>query len=137
MFSNRSDQGRPLRKLLHHPPSGPKAVRTPTPRKTARRPDKGDIEALVESYEDGSTVYELARRFGIHRSTVSVVLERRGVSRRYRLLEGVTLDRAIELYAAGKALDQVGEDLGVNRSTVALALKKAGVRLRPRPGWIY
>lgn len=137
MLSNRPDQGRPLRKLLRVPASAAQVVRTRTPRKTAHRLDKAGVEALIEAYEAGSTVYELGPRFGIHRSTVSVVLERQGVSRRYRLLEGSALDRAIHLYAAGKSLDRVGEDLGVNRSTVALALRRAGIQLRPRPGWIY
>jgi DNA invertase Pin-like site-specific DNA recombinase len=137
MFSNRSDQGRSLRKLLRRPPSGPKPVRTRTARKTARRLSSPDVHALVEAYGAGSSIYELARQFGIHRSTVSAILERKGVSRRYRLLEDDRLDRAVELYAAGKSLTDVGAALGVNRSTVALALKKSGASLRPRPGWSY
>ena len=137
MFSNRSDQGRSLRKLLQHPPSDPQVVRTRTARRAARRLDESEVEALSEAYKVRVTVYELGRRFGIHRSTVYVVLERQGVSRWYRLLEGATLDRAMQLYDAGKSLNRVGQDLGVNRSTVALALKKAGVQLRPRPGWVY
>lgn len=56
----------------------------------------------------GSSVSELANQFGIHRSTVSIVLERRGVSRRYNLLEGVRLQRAADLYIRGKSLDEIG-----------------------------
>lgn len=134
MFSNRSDQGRSLRKLLQRPPSGLKTVRTRTPRKTARRLDAHEIDALVDGYRAGLTVYELACRFRIHRSTVSLILERQGVSRRYRRLEGERFSQAEKLYLAGRSLSQIGDELGVNRSTVALALKKAGVQLRPRPG---
>jgi transposase-like protein len=134
MFSNRSDQGRSLRKLLQRPPSGTKVVRTQTPRRTARRLEAHEIDALVDGYRSGATVYELARRFRIHRSTVSLILERQGVSRRYRLIEGDRLRRAVRLYRAGRSLSQVGDELGVSRSTAALALKRAGVPLRQRPG---
>ncbi len=134
MFSNRSDQGRSLRKLLQRPPSGAKVVRTRTPRKTARRLEAHEIDALVDGYRSGTTVYKLARRFRIHRSTVSQILERQEVPRRYRLLEGDRLSSAAGLYRAGRSLSQVGDELGVNRSTVSLALKKAGIQLRPRPG---
>jgi DNA invertase Pin-like site-specific DNA recombinase len=137
MFSNRSDQGRPLRKLLHRPDRARKSVRVRTQRKTARRLEKGEVDAMVEAYRSGSTVYELATQFRVHRTTVGIILEREGVPRRYRLLSGEKLNRAVRLYGAGRSLDQVAEDLGVNHSTVALALRKSGVQLRPRPGWTY
>ena len=124
-----------MRKLLRRTDSGPKVVRTRTPRKTARRLTTNEIAHLVEAYGGCSTVYELATQFAVHRSTVSAILERKGVSRRYRILDGDGLDQAADLYAAGKSLAQVGEVLGVSRSTVALALKRAGTGLRPRPGW--
>jgi hypothetical protein len=79
----------------------------------------------------------LARQFRIHRGTVSAILERQGIPRRYRLIDGEGLTHAANLYAAGKSLSQVGEELGVDRSTVAVALHKAGIQLRARPGWTY
>jgi DNA-binding CsgD family transcriptional regulator len=137
MFSNRSDQGQSLRKVLQRPFEGPKTVRNHSPRRTARRLESGEIEALVEGYRAGNSVYELARQFRIHRGTVSAILERQGVPRRYRLIDGQGLNHAANLYASGLSLSQVGEELGVDRSTVALALHKAGIQLRPRPGWTY
>lgn len=137
MFSNRSDQGRSLRKLLQRPVSGPKVVRARTARKTARRLDANEVDLLVERYEAGSTTSEVARRFGIHRSTVSLLLERQGVKRHYNLLQDDQLARATHLYQAGNSLVEVGKELGVNRSTVAYALKRAGIPMRPRPGWNY
>ena len=137
MLSNRSDQGQSLRKVLKRPFQGRRTVRNHTPRRTARRLESGEIEALVEGYRAGDSVYELARKFRIHRGTVSAILERQGVPRRYRLIDGEGLTQAANLYAAGKSLSQVGEELGVDRSTVALALHKAGIQLRARPGWTY
>jgi DNA-binding transcriptional regulator PaaX len=85
----------------------------------------------------GGTVYELAEEFGIHRGTVSTILEREGVSRRYRMMEGDRLKEAIAAYQSGKSLAAVGAELGVSMTTVRVAFNKAGVLLRPRPGWKY
>jgi hypothetical protein len=87
MFSNRSDQGRSLRKLLQGPPSAPRTVRSRSRRKTAHRLEPHEIDSLVEAYGAGTTVNELALQFSIHLSTVSVFLKRQGVPRRHRLLE--------------------------------------------------
>jgi len=40
------------------------------------------VEQLVEAYLEGDSVYVLARRFGIHRQTVSAHLRRAGVEPR-------------------------------------------------------
>ncbi len=40
------------------------------------------IEQLIEAYQEGDSVYVLARRFGIHRQTVSRHLLRKGVAMR-------------------------------------------------------
>lgn len=87
-----------------------------------------------KAYGNGATVYELARLFAIHRSTVSIVLERRGEARRRRLLDGERLLLAKDLYTAGNTLAQVGLAVGVSRSTVALTLTHEGLQLRRRTG---
>jgi hypothetical protein len=48
-------------------------------RRTARRLSEGDVAELVTRYQQGATVYDLAERFTIHRTTVSGHLHRRGV----------------------------------------------------------
>lgn len=41
---------------------------------------------LVSDYQAGQSVYDLAETFGIHRTTVAVLLRRNGVELRYRKL---------------------------------------------------
>jgi transposase len=45
-----------------------------------------ETEQVVTLYLAGSTVYELASQFGVHRHTGSETVERKGVSRRYQNL---------------------------------------------------
>jgi len=40
-------------------------------RRTARRLSESDVAELVTRYQEGATVYDLAKRFSIHRTTVS------------------------------------------------------------------
>jgi transposase-like protein len=129
-YSNHRDQAELIRGLIESAPKDAVEPKVRTIRKTARRLDVNEVGALVEGYLAGATVYDLARRFEVHRSTVSIVLERNGVSRRSRLLNGERVLQAASLYAAGSTLALVGRELGVSRSTVALALKRAGVQIR-------
>lgn len=131
-YSNRSDQGERIGEVLKSAPDAAVRPKIRTSPRTARRLESQEIDALVWAYSNGATVYELAQEFGIHRSTVSVVLEREGVARRQRLLDGDRLLLARDLYTAGNTLAQVGQVLGVSRSTVAHTLKSEGVQLRRR-----
>src|ERR1700694_497366 len=56
------------------------------------------VEAIVADYRAGSTAKELGAKFGIHRSTVSGLLKRRGVTLRSRSLGAKEVANAIELY---------------------------------------
>jgi DNA-directed RNA polymerase specialized sigma24 family protein len=82
------------------------------------------MSEFVQDYRDGLTVYELATLFGIHRETVSVVLERNGVPRRRRPLSPSQIERASILYESGWSFAQVGAELGCDPSTVWRALAK-------------
>jgi len=86
---------------------------------------------LVDAYCAGESVYTLADRFGVARQTVSAVLERHGVARRYRILTPQDIDAAVRLYESGLSLVAVGERLGVNASTILNALRTTGVQVRP------
>jgi hypothetical protein len=78
MFSNRSDQGERIGRLLR------KVIRD---RKSAKlKPEDPDptyqgaqVDQLVAEYADGRTTYELAAQSGIHRVTVLKLLDREGV----------------------------------------------------------
>lgn len=87
---------------------------------------------MLELYEQGQTVYQLADRFGCHRQTVSRQLKSRGVRMR---LTGITpgqLEQATRLYGSGMTLKSVGMELGLSRNTVRACLADAGVQLRKR-----
>ena len=135
--SNLSDQGERLHTLVEMAPSEVIQPIGRKPKQVQRRLRPAEIEELVAAYHTGATVYELGALFRINRRTVSIILERQGVPRRYRMMEGDRLSEAISAYNSGKSLAAVGADLGVSMDTVRLALLKAGVELRPRPGWHY
>ncbi len=81
-YSNLSDQGERLRDLLEIVPNGSPEVNFRTPKRVIHRLEPPEIERLREEYLSGSAIQELADRFGVHRSTVTVLLNRAGVVRR-------------------------------------------------------
>jgi len=91
---------------------------------------------LVDGYQAGAPVNELARQFGIHRETVSAHLRRAGVPRRYRILGEDAVADASRLYTDGWPLVRIAEHLDVSANTVHRALQKGGVPLAglPWPG---
>jgi lambda repressor-like predicted transcriptional regulator len=89
----------------------------------------------VAAYQAGSSVYELAKRHRIDRKTVSIILERQRVPRRYRLIEGELLAEAIKAYENGDSLATLGDRMGVSPYTIRRALLGVGVTIRARPGW--
>jgi DNA-directed RNA polymerase specialized sigma24 family protein len=133
-YSNLSRQKTFIAELLKIVPVGPVRDAPPANRQVQRRLHEPEIDELVTSYLEGSTVYELAQQFSIHRHTVSEVLERREVSRRYRKLSPDQLRLACTLYEEGLSLTKVGQRLGRRAETVRQALMKAGAEIRPRNG---
>ena len=136
-YSNYADQGKRLAALLGTVPKGHVRPIPRTKKQIQRRLKRAEIEELVVAYEAGRTLYELAERFQIHRTTISHLLERHGVPTRYRLVEGDRLKSAIHAYQQGQSLATIGGLLGVSLDTVRTALMKAEIKLRPRPGWHY
>ena len=131
-----SNHGALVRAL--RPPDQVRSVDPPRPVvRTVRRLSEDQIEDLVAGYCQGSSVNQLADRFGIHRTTVLGHLDRRKVPRRRNVtkLVGARLAEAIRLYESGLSLAAVGKEVDVNARTVATALHKAGVALRTRRGW--
>ena len=135
-YSNLSDQGERLAKVLKIRQLDHRRPETRTP-KQAKRLTPPEVEQLVADYLAGRSVYHLANVYGVHRNTISQILERHGIDRRYRLLQGDKLDEAIKHYQRGASLRTVGQHVGVSLETVRHALLSAGVTLRPRPGWKY
>jgi hypothetical protein len=72
-------------------------------RGTARRLSECDVTELVQRYQQGATVYDLAERFNIHGTTVSGHLRRRGVKMRDKGLGDYEVYKAISTKGAGRS----------------------------------
>lgn len=95
-------------------------------------PAKRQME-LVDRYKAGATQRELAREYGVHRTTVSSILDRHGAERR-RGLHPDLIDEAVERYASGQSLATIGRALGADDGTVKARLVERGVAMRDTQG---
>jgi len=110
------------------------ATEAHTQRGVVRRLDPESVAALVAGYRAGATVYELAERFKIHRTTVSDHLYREGVKMRGVGLDLAHVERAVSLYDQGWSVARIGSQLGANGGTVWRALRAQGVQMRDTQG---
>jgi DNA-binding CsgD family transcriptional regulator len=101
--------------------SGP----VPGTRQVQKRLDAASVDALVDGYLSGQTVYELAAEFGIERRTVSAHLHRRGVPMRRRGLSLTQKDEAFALRDRGWSLARIGARFDVSAGTVRNHLASA------------
>ncbi|MGH9089881.1 MAG: hypothetical protein ACRDZR_00640 [Acidimicrobiales bacterium] len=134
-YSNLADQGERLHNLTQIVPQQAPPNKTRIPKQVFRRLPAEEAKALVTAYNAGSTVYELAAQFRIHRNTVSHLLERASVPRRYNLISEDKLPGLIQNYEAGTSLAALSGKTGFAATTIRTAMKRAGVNLRPRSGW--
>jgi DNA-directed RNA polymerase specialized sigma24 family protein len=104
------------------------------PRKSVHKLTPDEVTTLVERYEAGATVYELAGEFEINRVTVGKHLRRRGVRLRLDGLDEQQVEQALALYVGGWSLARVAEHLGVVANTVRAALLTRGVVMRDTQG---
>ncbi|MGF1661018.1 MAG: helix-turn-helix domain containing protein [Kineosporiaceae bacterium] len=89
---------------------------------------------VVEDYRGGAGVVDLARRYGVHRTTIAAVRGRHGVPRRRRGMDSAQVDSAVRLYTDGWSLARIGDRFGVDGQTVRTALRARQVRMRDRHG---
>lgn len=100
-------------------------------RQNQRRLDPADIAKLVERYEAGASLAELARAFGIYKRTVYDHLVQSDTQPRpQKVLTDDQLPEIIRLYQAGTTLKQLGRQFGVGHNTIRNYLLRAGVTLR-------
>jgi IS30 family transposase len=114
-------------------PSAPKTSRPP------RKQDQTRLEAdeaseLIQRCQAGDTVYDLSKRFNVHRQTVSTILKRNDVRLRRSQLRESEVDRAIDLYASGLSLSDVGSRLGKSAGTIRRVLIANGIATRDSHG---
>ena len=134
-YSNLRDQDERVHVLLEMTPAGPRRAKVRTPRQAQRRLTADEVHYLVSQYRAGSKVTEIAAFFGLHRDTVSEVLNRQAVPRRQRGVSPDLVGEVIASYQSGSSLATIGAKLSVDPGTVALALRRASISLRPRRGW--
>jgi len=121
---------------LAHANEGPQVTEPVWPR-IQHRLDTLEIDRLVADYQAGRSLADLASEFDIHRRTVAMHLERRGVARRatLRKMSHTDIEEAARRYRAGDSLATVGSALHVDAATVRRELQRAGVTIRQRRGW--
>jgi DNA-binding CsgD family transcriptional regulator len=100
---------------------GAPVVRALQPQK---RLGAASVDALIEGYLAGRTVYELGTEFGINRKTVSEHLHRRGVPIRRQGLSAIQKKEAVRLREQGWTLARIGRRLNVSAGTVLNHLRK-------------
>jgi AraC-like DNA-binding protein len=111
--------------------SGPRQSVVPRrPVKRATRLTAGQLARLVERYQSGATVYDLAAEFGMHRATVARCLKNAGVTLRLQSPTAANVDDMVRLYASGLSLAAVGERLGFTAETVRHYIQERGVETR-------
>jgi AraC-like DNA-binding protein len=130
-YQNQTNVRDQLVHLLSLPALTGRDVDEPEPRQRQRRLRKDEQLELIARYKSGESVYCLAEAFVITRQTVSQILERHDVPRRYRLLTDEHLPLARQLYEEGLSLADVGERFGVSTRTVLNAFRRLGLATRP------
>ncbi|MHB1342534.1 MAG: helix-turn-helix domain-containing protein [Coriobacteriia bacterium] len=95
-------------------------------RQQHKRLTDSEVDQLVVTYREGSTILELAARFDCDRKTVMRYLKLRCVEARYRRLSETQVDEAVDLYGRGMSLAKLGKRLGVDPKTVKARLLERG-----------
>jgi lambda repressor-like predicted transcriptional regulator len=106
-------------------------------RQSQVRLDPHQANALAVAYRAGKAIKELAAWFGIHRATVTAVLQRLGVELGQSGLSDAQVAEACRLYPDGWSLARLAERYDVTDMTVRRYLLLAGVVMRSphdRPG---
>ncbi|MFV2194770.1 helix-turn-helix domain-containing protein [Nocardiopsis sp. LOL_012] len=127
-------QLRAMEALLGKLPDSSAPIRQRSKATTGRAKQLKEQEAqeVVAAYEAGATVYQLSRRFGIARQTVSKILKRHSAKMRRTGLTPEQIATAAYLYEGGLSLARIGERLAVSPDTVRLRLIERGVQMRDR-----
>jgi len=97
-----------------------------------RRLKPEQIKRLMAEYEAGDNMLHLAKRWRLHRTTVSDHLRRAGVPVRHRGIPVERLDEVVSLYYEGWSCLRIAKYFGCNAETVRQALIRSGTTLRKR-----
>lgn len=132
-YSNPKERADELEALLrklpdpHGPCHRPPRLSLPG---TARQLEPDQVQELIEGYQAGATVYNLAKQFHIDRRTVGKHLRAQGVDTKPPGLHPDDVPTAAELYRSGWSLVRIANKFETNASTVWKRLREAGVAMR-------
>ena len=101
-------------------------------RRRSRRFTQPELDDMVEAYQAGERIIDIADRLDVHRGTVIRTLREQGVPKYSGWTENTTVE-AVRLYEEGLSTSEVADRLGRPQSTVWWHLKQA-ITLRP-PGF--
>jgi DNA-binding transcriptional regulator LsrR (DeoR family) len=130
LYSNPKDGLERLPKVLARATLTPRPREQHKARRAQVRLDPHQANALAAAYRAGNVTKELATRFGIHRTTVTAVLQRLGVEQRQKGLSDEQVAEACRLYPEGWSLARLSERYDVTDMTVRRYLLLAGIVMR-------
>jgi transposase-like protein len=100
----------------------------------AKQLNEDELEQAETLYAAGASIVDLAKKFGVHRRTLSERLHARGVSIRDTSIDHDSLQVAKRMYEGGSSLVAVCKIVGYSPNTIRTHLLRAGVVIRSRGG---
>lgn len=130
-YSKQSSRSVKLRSLILKIKARPDVavVASPLPRR-AKHLNPEQSAQLAENYRQGMKVWELAKKYDIHRATVADHLAFHGVAKRARGLMPDQITEASDRYRTGESLASLGRAYSVSADTIRKGLCSSGVKMR-------
>lgn len=102
-------------------------------RREARQLTDEERRAFVEAYGRGELIADIAARFGVHRTTLDMLVRRLGLTREDPRQVPVSVRvEIVELYRAGMSLAELGSRFGFSANKVQPLLVTVGEQVRRR-----
>lgn len=95
-----------------------------------KRLSNQEIDQIVEDYKSGLNIYQLAKQYRCHRTTISYHIKEQGIRMRNRPLSEAQIDEAVKLYESGSSCLKIGKIIGVDDTTILRRLRERGVKMR-------
>ena len=113
----------------------PAPLQQPQP-KRQHRLNAEQRQAVVQDYLAGASLAALARSYGVHRETISKILQEAGVATRVqRTISWEQITEAAVLYRQGWSLARLAEHYGFDGQTIRTHLVRSGVVMRGPQDW--
>lgn len=106
-----------------------KRVESPIPQRIRHLTNEQSTK-LIADYQARMPVKDIATKFNLHPSSVTLHLKSHGVPPRRYGLDPRHIPEAAKLYEQGASLKAVGERFGADKETVRKRLVEAGVQMR-------